>query len=108
MAAKKSAKYPYKWSDGTWHSISEVQHKVNVANRGNTGAPVVPTGTYDPGLDATSGEVTRGLRNLVGEAPNVDTGDYGGTTGRDVYRTNRDLIEQAGYLDTDWEASKAR
>jgi hypothetical protein len=109
MAAKKSAKYPYKWSDGTWHSIPDVQHRVNVANRGNkTGVPIVPTNTYDPGLDATSGQVTRGLQNLVGLAPNADTGDYGGTTGRDVGRTSRDLIEQTGYLDTDFETNKAR
>jgi hypothetical protein len=108
MAAKKSAKYPYKWSDGTWHSIPDVQHRVNVANRGNTGAPIVPTGTYDPGLDATSGQVTRGLRNLVGEAAEAAKGDYGGTTGRDIGRTSRDLIQQTGYLDTDFETNKAR
>jgi hypothetical protein len=116
MAAKKSAKYPYKWSDGTWHSISESQHKVNVANKGNTtGTPIVPTGTYDPGLDATLGRTTRGLEDLVGLAPNTDTGEYGGTTGRDIDRAQRDLLRYTstdpntpGYYTQDYNTGVAR
>jgi hypothetical protein len=105
MAAKK-----YDWGDGLGkvHSIPKSQHLVNVANKGNKGAPIVPIGTYDPGLDATAGQITRGLRNLVGEAAEARKGDYGGTTGRDIDRTSRDLLRQTGYLDTDWETGKTR
>lgn len=31
MADKKSAKYPFQWADGTWHSISQQQHQFNLA-----------------------------------------------------------------------------
>jgi hypothetical protein len=104
MAAK------YDWGDGLGkvHTITLNQHKANVAAKGSkgkgkapAGQPIVPIGTYDPGLDATLGQQTRGLEDLVGLAPNADTGTYGGTTGRDIGRLGRDLTRGAGYYDED-------
>jgi hypothetical protein len=68
MAKKKSDKYPYQWSDGTFHSITEEKH---VQNRGKPLSP--PPGSYDPNLDIQEGQANRGLGNLL---ENLDvTGD---------------------------------
>jgi hypothetical protein len=68
VAKKKSDKYPYQWSDGTFHSITEEKH---VQNRGKPLSP--PPGSYDPNLDIQEGQANRGLGNLL---ENLDvTGD---------------------------------
>jgi hypothetical protein len=69
MPAKKSAKYPYQWKDGSWHSISEAQH---VENKRANSTPIAPApGTYDPNLDAQGRAAHRGLGDLIAD---VDTG----------------------------------
>jgi hypothetical protein len=109
MAAK------YDWGDGLGkvHKISLNQHKANVAGKGGKGTapagkPIVPTGSYDPGLDAQLFSTKRGLTDLVGLAPNTDTGEYGGTTGRDIDRATRDLTRQGGYYQQDYDTGVAR
>jgi hypothetical protein len=118
MAAQKSAKYPFKWSDGTWHSITEAQHKADVAKAKAPAAPkapaktggqtIVPPGTYDPSLDAALGQQQRGLQDLVGLAPDTATGDYGGSTGTGIDRATRDLIRQTGYYGQDLQTGTDR
>jgi hypothetical protein len=71
MANKKSAKYPHKWPDGSWHSIPWAQTK----RARDTGTPNPPPGSYDPNLDAQLGASQRGLGDLVT--------DIGGGTGKD-------------------------
>ena len=77
MAAKKSAKYPNLWPDGTYHSIPWEQTK-----RAQAGAVVAPPqGSYDPNLDAELGKSNRGLGDLLA--------DIGGGTGNDPLGINR-------------------
>jgi len=73
MAAKKSAKYPHKWPDGTWHSIPWEQTK----RARETGTPNPPQGSYDPALDSALGQSDRGLRDLI-----ADIGEGGTQRGR--------------------------
>lgn len=63
MADQKSAKYPHKWPDGTWHSIPWDQTK----RAKETGTPNPPPGTYDPGLDSSLGQANRGLRDILAD-----------------------------------------
>jgi hypothetical protein len=77
MADKKSAKYPHKWPDGTWHSIPWEQTERYKANA----TPNPPPGTYDPNLDSQAGASQRGLRDLLS--------DIGGGTGDDPFGTQR-------------------
>lgn len=103
MAKKKSDKYPYQWSDGTYHSITEEQH---VQNRGTPIAP--PPGSYDPSLDIQESQADRGLKDL-GEDTDLgreraledykftDTAfDVQGTRNQEDYDTSKSLTER-GY-----------
>lgn len=63
MAAQKSAKYPHKWPDGTWHSIPWSQTK----RAEQTGTPNPPPGSYDPALDSGLGQAERGLRDITAD-----------------------------------------
>jgi hypothetical protein len=63
MAAQKSAKYPHKWPDGTWHSIPWSETK----RAKETGTPNPPPGSYDPALDSALGQAERGLRDITAD-----------------------------------------
>jgi hypothetical protein len=112
MAAKKSAKYPYKWSDGTWHSIPDAQHKANVAAQkakpAAPGKPIVPTGTYDPNLDAQLYASRRGLQDLVGLSYDQASNTYGGDIGKALERGSSDFIRQTGQLKEDYDTGVGR
>lgn len=110
MAAK------FDWGDGLGkvHSISLAQHKADVAAKkgggGGTapaGQKIVPPGTYDPSLDITLGQQSRGLQDLVGLAPDTATGTYGGSTGTSIDRATRDLARQTGYVQQDYTTGVA-
>lgn len=87
MAAQKSAKYPHKWPDGTWHSIPWEQTK----RAKETGTPNPPQGSYDPALDSALGQSNRGLRDLI-----ADIGEGGTQRARALtdYATAMGQIEQ--------------
>jgi hypothetical protein len=63
VAAKKSAKYPYQWADGSWHSVPFDKHIDAVtAKESQRVVGQVPAGTYDPNLDAQLGVSQRGYQ----------------------------------------------
>jgi hypothetical protein len=84
VADKKTAKYPHKWPDGTYHSIPWEQTK-----RAAAGAKViVPEGSYDPNLDAELGKSDRGLVDLLNQ---IGGGTDGDPLGIQQVRSQTDL-----------------
>jgi hypothetical protein len=94
VAAKKTAQYPHKWPDGTYHSIPWTETK-----RAQAGAVVAPPpGSYDPNLDAQLGVSNRRLADLI-----ADIG--GGGTAR--IRGEGDYLTGLGELQQGHERSLA-
>jgi hypothetical protein len=108
VADKKSAKYPHKWPDGTWHSIPWTETK-----RAQAGAVVAPPpGSYDPNLDSQLGVSQRQLSDLIASIGEGGTqrvrgeGDYLSTLaemqqGRD--RARADYNTGVGDVDTGYK-----
>jgi hypothetical protein len=99
MAAKKSDKYPYKWPDGTWHSV-----KWEDTKRGQAESRPIdpPTGSYDPNLDVQGRAEGRAYENTLD-----DTGTNLRRAGEDLaVQTERYGIDK-GRVGEDYDTSKA-
>lgn len=91
MASKKTAQYPHKWPDGTYHSIPWTETK-----RAKAGAVVAaPPGSYDPNLDAELGKSNRGLEDLLAD---IGGGVNGDPLGTQRIRSQNDLATALGEL----------
>lgn len=86
MAKRKSARYPFKWSDGEYHSRPQT-------NRTVATSPLA--GTYDPTLDIQQAQASRGLSDLLedlGQQGRYADADF--SLGQEALNRNRDRNEQ--------------
>lgn len=102
MAAAKSAKYPYQWPNGTWHSVPWSQAPTNPLGKGlpasqAPGPPPPPPGTYDRAIDYNADAAKRGLGQLFNDAA---TRFEQGTQDRDTLldRLTRDHTQRTADL----------
>lgn len=82
MAAKKSAQYPYRWDDGTWHSITQAQHTANEQHQ---------QGTVSVGGQI----VTPQNRDALGTQWVTDTYNQAGLTGVDPLTGSTRVVPDA-------------
>lgn len=99
MAATKTKQYPYRWKDGTYHSIPDTQHKQNVAvGQRQPWAP--PAGTYDPSLDVQERAARTGYQQ------GVDDIGKGRERAASDFETNvGDISRQRGEYEQDYQGS---
>jgi hypothetical protein len=115
MAQKKSKQYPYRWSDGSYHSIPESQRKANTASR-TPWAP--PPGTYDPSLDFQDRAAQTGYdqniediktgRSREGSQYGIDVEELGRQKGyaqQDFGTRLSDLLKQRQYGQQDYQTN---
>lgn len=95
--ATKSSKYPYKWPDGSYHSIPYAQHQQNTTGR-TPWAP--PPGTYDPSLDMQE----RAARTGAGQTgEDISRGSERETTDFGIGQT--EIGRQRGEYEQDYQGN---